>query len=214
MPLWCVMWGKFYFCPSHVNSQPHQVMAYSFWPGPDFTSYRAWAAFLGHVCWHTVCCNTVQLVTACNMPTASLLTLLNGGNIIPCSPFLLIVVFPWFTCTPGPAVRDLGTLLCSTNTACMKMSSNYPVPSLSVLVDIALYLLGCCICVSCSMVIDFSFSSLQWYRNSVVGLDSPAPMDVALICYKARLTSLLVLSHFLIVCFRNFIHAFTSPLLW
>ena len=48
-------------------------------------------------------------------------------------------------------------------------------------------------------------------NNSVAGSGSPAPMGVDLICYEARLTSLLVANYFLIVHFMNFMQMFTWP---
>ena len=54
------------------------------------TSYRAWAAFHGDVCWHIVSSNAVQFVITCYMLKASSLALPEGSNLHP-SLFDLLV---------------------------------------------------------------------------------------------------------------------------
>ena len=101
MPRWCVMWGKFYFCLSHVNSQLYQYAAYLPWHDPYLTSNRACAALCDNVCRYNVGCAAFWWVNAFNMPVSGFLTLLNGGNIIPllthcCLP--MTHMCPWICC--------------------------------------------------------------------------------------------------------------------
>ena len=114
------MWEKFYFCLSCVNSKSYWPATYLPQSGPNLTPYGAWAAFYGHVCWHIVCGDVFLLVNTCNMPATDLPALLNWGNMICFPPLLLTVFFPWSTCALKSAVHDLGILLCSSSTACVK----------------------------------------------------------------------------------------------
>ena len=88
------------FCLSYFNFKPYQSVAYSPWSGPNFTSYRAWAAFHGHICWCIVSCHAVWLVITCNRPATDLLALLNEANkvsfpLVTHCCFLMIHMCPW-----------------------------------------------------------------------------------------------------------------------